>query len=131
MIPKFEIVEEFEIVQEVQNLNTETLNYKTQRVKTVQEKNIIRHTEKINVSEYTKIKLVKACEVSSNPDFEYAIILPLFGGYTYLYPDEINNRKYYLNEKEIKLPTDSIERLYVELYKLLHMEYIKALVDEL
>lgn len=28
-------------------------------------------------------------------------------------------------------PTDSIERLYVELYKLLHMEYIKALVDEL
>ena len=36
-----------------------------------------------------------------------------------------------VNEKEIKLPTDSIERLYVELYKLLHMEYLKALVDEL
>lgn len=69
--------------------------------------------------------------MSSNPDFEYAIALPLFGGLTYLYPDEISNRRYYLNEKEIKLPIDSIERLYVELYKLLHMEYIKALVDEL
>lgn len=109
MIPKFEIVQEFK----------------------VQENNIIRHIEKIDVSKYTRIELIDSRTVSSNPDFKYAIILPLFGGYTYLYPDEISNHKYYLNEKEIKLPTDSIERLYVEMYKLLHMEYIKALVDEL
>ena len=128
MIPKFEIVHEFEIVQEVPSL---TAVPETPSFKTVQENNILRHTEKIDVSRYTEIKLVNAREVSSNPNIKYALTLPLFGGYTYLYPDEISTRKYYLNEKEIKLPTDSIERLYVELYKLLHMEYIKALVDEL
>lgn len=127
MIPKFEIVHEFEIVQEVPGLETS----ETSCFKTIRENNIIRHIDKINVSEYTKIKLINAREVSSNPNFKYAIALPLFGGLIYLYPDEINDRKYYLNEKEIKLPTDSIEHLYVELYKLLHMEYLKALVDEL
>lgn len=128
MIPKFEIMQEFEMVQEVPSLKAmpETLSFKT-----IQENNIIKHIEKIDVSRYTKIELIDARKVCSNPKFNYAIILPLFGGYTYLYPDEISNRKYYLNEKEIKLPTDSIERLYVELYKLLHMEYLKALVDEL
>lgn len=128
MIPKFEIVQEFEMVQEIPNLKrvSETVSFKT-----IQENNIIRHAEKIDVSEYTRIKLINAREVCSNPNFKYAIVLPLFGGLTYLYPDEISNRKYYLNEKEIKLPTDSIEHLYVELYKLLHMEYLKALVDEL
>lgn len=128
MIPKFEIVHEFEIVQEVPGL---TAVPETPSFKTVQENNIIRHIEKIDISKYTRIELIDSRKVSSNPNFKYAIILPLFDGYTYLYPDEISNRKYYLNEKEIKLPTDSIERLYVELYKLLHMEYIKALVDEL
>lgn len=127
MIPKFEIVHEFEIVQEVPGLETS----ETPCFKTIRENNIIRHIDKINVSEYTKIKLINAREVSSNPNFKYAIALPLFGGLIYLYPNEISNRKYYLNEKEIKLPTDSIERLYVELYKLLHTEYLKALVDEL
>lgn len=129
MIPKFEIVQEFKMIQEVPSLKTasETVSFKT----TIHENNIIRHAEKIDVSEYTRIKLVNAREVCSNPNFKYAIVLPLFGGLTYLYPDEISNRKYYLNDKEIKLPTDSIERLYVELYKLLHMEYLKALVDEL
>lgn len=128
MMPKFEIMQVFEMVQEVPSLKAmpETLSFKT-----IQENNIIKHIEKIDVSRYTKIELIDARKVCSNPKFKYAIILPLFAGYTYLYPDEISNRKYYLNEKEIKLPTDSIERLYVELYKLLHMEYLKALVDEL
>lgn len=128
MIPKFEIVQEFVMVQEVPSLKTmpETLSFKT-----IQENNIIKHIEKIDVSRYTRLELIDARKVCSNPNFKYAIVLPLFGGLTYLYPDEINNRKYYLNDKEIKLPTDSIERLYVELYKLLHMEYLKALVDEL
>lgn len=128
MIPKFEIMQEFEMVQEVPSLKAMP---ETPSFKTIQENNIIKHIEKIDVSRYTKIELIDARKVCSNPKFKYAIILPLFGGYTYLYPDEISNRRYYLNEKEIKLPTDSIERLYVELYKLLHMEYLKALVDEL
>lgn len=128
MIPKFEIVQEHEIVQDIPSFKT---LHESSSFKTVQENNIIKYTEKIDVSKYTKIELIDARKVSSNPNFKYAIILPLFGGLTYLYPDEISNRKYYLNEKEIKLPTDSIERLYVELYKLLHMEYLKALVDEL
>ena len=85
----------------------------------------------IDVSKYTEIKLINANEVCSNPKFNYAIALPLFGGATFFYPHEINNLKFYLNEKEVKFPTDSIERLYVELYKLLHIEYLKALVDEL
>lgn len=128
MIPKFEIVQEFVMVQEVPSLKTmpETVSFKT-----IQENNIIKHIEKIDVSRYTRLELIDARKVCSNPNFKYAIVLPLFGGLTYLYPDEINNRKYYLNDKEIKLPTDSIEHLYVELYKLLHMEYLKALVDEL
>lgn len=128
MIPKFEIVHEFEIVQKVPSLTTvsETLSFKT-----VQENNILKHTEKIDVSKYTEIKLIDAREVTSNPNFKYAITLPLFGGLTYLYPDEISKRKYYLNEKEIKLPTDSIEHLYTELYKTLHKEYINSLLDEL
>jgi hypothetical protein len=128
MIPKFEIVEEFEIVQEVPSLKTmpETLSFKT-----IQENNIIKHIEKIDVSKYTKIELIDARKVCSNPTFKYAIILPLFGGLTYLYPDEISNRKYFLNEKEIKLPTDSIEHLYIEMYKLIHNEYIKSLLEEL
>lgn len=128
MIPKFEIVHEFEIVQNVPSLKTptETLSFKT-----VQENNILKHTEKIDVSKYTEIKLINAREVTSNPNFKYAITLPLFGGLTYLYPDEISKRKYYLNKKEIKLPTDSIEHLYVELYKLIHNEYIKSVLDEL
>lgn len=128
MIPKFEIVQEFVMTQEVPCLNTvtESLSFKT-----IKESNIIKHIKRINVSEYTRIKLIDAREVCSNPKFKYAIVLPLFGGLTYLYPDEISDRKYYLNEKKIKLPTDSIEHLYVEMYKLLHMEYLKALVDEL
>ena len=128
MIPKFEIIHEFEIVQEIPSLTAvpEILSFKT-----VQENNILRHTEKIDVSRYTEIKLIDAREVSSNPNIKYAIAMPVFGGLIYHYPDEISNLKFYLNGKEIKLPTDSIERLYVELYKLLHTEYIKALVDEL
>ena len=96
MIPKFEIVHEFEIVQEVPGLETS----ETPCFKTIRENNIIRHIDKINVSEYRKIKLINAREVSSNPNFKYAIALPLFGGLIYLYPNEISNRKYYLNEKE-------------------------------
>jgi hypothetical protein len=128
MIPKFEIVQEYKMVQEVPSLKTmpETLSFKT-----IQENNIIKHIEKIDVSKYTKIELIDARKVCSNPTFKYAIILPLFGGLTYLYPDEISNRKYFLNEKEIKLPTDSIEHLYIEMYKLIHNEYIKSLLEEL
>lgn len=128
MIPKFEIVHEFEIVQEVPSLKTPS---ETPSFKTIRENNIIRHIDKINVSEYTKIKLINAREVCSNPKFKYAIVLPLFGGLIYLYPDEISERKYYLNEKEIKLPTDSIEHLYIEMYKLIHNEYIKSALEEL
>lgn len=128
MIPKFEIVHEFEMVQEVPSLKTpsETVSFKT-----ILENNVIKHTEKINVSEYTKIKLINACEVCSNPNFKHVIVLPLFGGLTYLYPDEISNRRYYLNEKEIKLPDDTIEHLYVEMYRLIHNEYIKSVLEEL
>lgn len=128
MIPKFEIVQEYKMVQEVPSLKTmpETLSFKT-----IQENNIIKHIEKIDVSKYTKIELIDARKVCSNPTFKYAIILPLFGGLTYLYPDEISNRKYFLNKKEIKLPTDSIEHLYIEIYKLIHNEYIKSLLEEL
>lgn len=128
MIPKFEIVQEFEMVQEIPNLKrvSETVSFKT-----IQENNIIRHAEKIDVSEYTRIKLINAREVCSNPNFKYAIVLPLFGGLTYLYPDEISNRKYYLNEKEIKLPDDTIEHFYSEMYKLIHNEYIKSVLEEL
>ena len=128
MIPKFEIVHEFEIVQKVPSLTSVS---ETPSFKTVEENNILRHIEKIDVSRYTEIKLVNAREVSSNPNIKYALTLPLFGGYTYLYPDEISNRKYYLNEKEIKLPTDSIEHFYTELYKTLHKEYIDSLLEEL
>jgi hypothetical protein len=128
MIPKFEIVHEFEMVQEVPSLKTpsETVSFKT-----IQENNIIKHTEKINVSEYTKIKLIKAHEVCSNPNFKHVIVLPLFDGLIYLYPDEISNRRYYLNDKEIKLPDDTIEHLYVEMYRLIHNEYIKSVLEEL
>lgn len=124
MIPKFEIVHEFEIVQEVPSLKTatETVSFKTTQK---------RHITKINVSEYTRIKLINAREVCSNPKFKYVIVLPLFGGLTYLYPDEISNRKYYLNNKEIKLPDDTIEHLYCEMYKLIHNEYIKSVLEEL
>lgn len=128
MIPKFEIVHEIEIVQEVPNI---TKVPETPSFKTLRKNNILIHTEKIDVSRYTEIKLVNAREVSSNPNIKYAIALSVFGGLVYLYPNEISNLKFYLNGNEIKLPTDSIERLYVELYKLLHMEYLKALVDEL
>lgn len=128
MIPKFEIVHEFKIVQDVPSLKTPT---ETPSFKTVQENNIIKHTEKIDVSKYTRIKLINAREVCSNRKFKHVIVLPLFGGLTYLYPDEISNRKYYLNEKEIKLPDDTIEHLYVELYKLIHNEYIKSVLEEL
>lgn len=128
MIPKFEIVQEFKMVQEVPSLKTmpETLSFKT-----IQENNIIKHIEKIDVSKYTRIELIDAHKVTTNPNFKYAIILPLFDGLTYLYPDEISNRKYYLNEKEIKLPIDSIEHFYTEMYKLIHNEYIKSLLEEL
>ena len=128
MIPKFEIVHEFEIVQEVPGLKTSS---ETPCFKTIRENNIIRHIEKIDVYEYTRIKLINAREVCSNPKFKYAIVLPLFGGLTYLYPDEISNRKYYLNDKEIKLPDDTIEHLYVEMYRLIHNEYIKSVLEEL
>ena len=103
----------------------------TPSFKTVQENNILRHIEKIDVSKYTKIELIDARKVCSNPKVNYAIILPLFGGFTYLYPDEISNRKYYLNENEIKLPDDTIEHFYAEMYKLIHNEYIKSLLEEL
>lgn len=128
MIPKFEIMQEFEMVQDVPSLKAmpEPLSFKT-----IQENNIIKHIEKIDVSRYTKIELIEARKVCSNPKFKYAIILPLFGGLTYLYPDEISNRKYYLNGKEVKFPTDSIEHLYIEMYKLIHNEYIKSLLEEL
>ena len=128
MIPKFEIVHEFKIVQDVPGLKTPT---ETPSFKTVQENNIIKHTEKIDVSKYKRIKLINSREVCSNRKFKHVIVLPLFGGLTYLYPDEISNRKYYLNEKEIKLPDDTIEHLYVELYKLIHNEYIKSVLEEL
>ena len=70
MIPKFEIVHEFEIVQEVPSLKTPS---EIPCFKTIRENNIIRHIDKINVSEYTKIKLINAREVCSNPKFKYAI----------------------------------------------------------
>lgn len=128
MIPKFEIVQEFVMVQEVPSLKTipETVSFKT-----IQENNIIKHIEKIDVSRYTRLELIDARKVCSNPNFKYAIVLPLFGGLTYLYPDEISNRKYYLNEKEIKLPDDTIEHFYSEMYKLIHNEYIKSVLEEL
>lgn len=82
-------------------------------------------TVSINVSEYTEIKLI------NNPKFKYVISFPVIGGTTFFYPYEIRNLKFYLNEKEVWFPTDTIEHFYIELYKLIHNEYIKSLLDEL
>lgn len=101
MIPKFEIIQERPLF--------------TRKESTVS----------INVSEYTEIKLI------NNPKFKYVISFPLFGGKTFFYPYEIRNLKCYLNEKEVKFPTDTIEHFYIELYKLIHNEYIKSLLEEL
>lgn len=86
---------------------------------------------KIDVSKYTEIMLVDSHEVHSNPDFEHALVMPLFNGKCYYYPHDLGKYKYYLNDIEIELPDDTIEHFYTELYKMLHKEYINALVEEL
>lgn len=85
----------------------------------------------IDVSACESIHLVDAKMVSSNPNFKYALSLPLFGGITYLYPRTLTHYKYFLNGEKLTLPTGSIEEFYTALYTILHKKYTESILDEL
>lgn len=85
----------------------------------------------IDVSAYESIRLVDAKTVASNPNFEHALALPLFGGIKYLFPNNFAHYRYFLNGEKLKLPTGSIEEFYTALYTTLHKKYTESILDNL
>ena len=85
----------------------------------------------VDVSKYMSIQLINAKEVHSCPNFEHAIQIPMYNGYTFFYPHDLKHHIYVLNGHNIELPTDTIEHFYAALYKTLHDEYTKAILEEL
>lgn len=90
--------------------------------------------ETLDIDRCQEIRLIDAKLVTSNPTFKYAIAFPSTGfstGIRYIYPDGLKNCRYYLNGKEISLPTDTIEHFWKELYALANNEYTRWLLDTL
>jgi hypothetical protein len=86
---------------------------------------------RIDVSDYESIRLVNAKTVASNPKFEYALALPLFGGILHLFPNNFAHYRYFLDGEELKLPTGNIKEFYTALYTTLHKKYTESILDEL